>query len=195
MCRPAEVAITLAPLGIVLTLISSWMGRLSDRFGPGPLITIGSAIVALSFAGMALAAPSHSIWLAMVPLTTLLGIGMSFVVSPLSTAVMTSLPDSETGIASGVNNAVARVAGLLAVAIGGGLAGVVFERALGGAAELPIFFGLSPETSLDAATEAVRVAASDAAFSAVAWLMAVLSAVSAVIAWLTLQRGPAKAAT
>ena len=125
------------------------MGRLSDRFGPGPADHIGSGIVALSFAGMATGGAAHSIWFAMVPLTTLLGIGMSFVVSPLSTAVMTSLADSETGIASGVNNAVARVAGLLAVAIGGGLAGVVFERALGGAAELPIFFGLAPETALD----------------------------------------------
>jgi hypothetical protein len=113
---------------------------------------------------------------------------MSLVVSPLSTAVMTSLSDADTGIASGVNNAVARVAGLLAVAIGGGIAAFVFERALGGAAEQAVFFGLVPETELDAATEAARVAATDAAFSAVAWVMAALSAVSAVIAWLTLEK-------
>jgi hypothetical protein len=119
---------------------------------------------------------------------TLLGLGMSLVVSPLSTAVMTSLSDADTGIASGVNNAVARVAGLLAVAIGGGIAAFVFERALGGAAEQAVFFGLVPETELDAATEAARIAATDAAFSAVAWVMAALSAVSAVIAWLTLER-------
>jgi hypothetical protein len=128
------------------------------------------------------------VWFVLIPLMTLMGLGMSLVVSPLSTAVMTALSDKDTGIASGVNNAVARVAGLLAVAIGGGVAAIVFEQSLGPAAEQAIFFGLSPETPLDAVSEATRVAATDAAFAAVAYLMAVLSAGSAVIAWFTLEK-------
>jgi MFS family permease len=145
-------------------------------------------LVAIAFALMGLTAPLHNVWFVLIPLTTLFGLGMALVVSPLSTAVMTALDDKDTGIASGVNNAVARVAGLLAVAIGGGVAAIVFEQALGPAAEQAIFFGLVPDAALDAEVEAVRVAATDAAFAAVAYLMAALSAVSAVIAWFTLEK-------
>ena len=141
---PAIVSIALSPLGIVLTLLSSHAGKYADRFGPGPLIAAGSVIVAIAFALMGLTAPLHNVWFVLIPLMTLMGLGMSLVVSPLSTAVMTSLSDKDTGIASGVNNAVARVAGLLAVAIGGGVAAIVFEQSLGPAAEQAIFFGLSP---------------------------------------------------
>ena len=186
---PAQVAVALLPLGIVLTLMSSWSGRLSDRVGPGPLIAGGSVLVAMSFAGMALTAPLQNVWFAVVPMMILLGIGMGFVVSPLSTAVMTALPDSDTGVASGVNNAVARVAGLLAVAILGGIVTVVFERTLGAAAELPIFFGVAPESALDPAADTARITATNAAFSAIAWVTAALSLASAAIAWLTLNRG------
>jgi EmrB/QacA subfamily drug resistance transporter len=185
---PAEVSIALAPLGIALTILSSWTGRLSDRFGPGPPIAGGSLLVAAGFAGMALLVHTQSLWFGIVPMMILMGIGMGFVVSPLSTAVMTSLKDSESGIASGVNNAVARVAGLLAVAIAGGVAAFVFERSLGSAAELPIFFGLPPETPLAPDIEAARVAATNSAFAAIGWLTAGLSVVSAIIAWLTLER-------
>lgn len=184
----AEVSVALAPLGIALTLLSTWAGRLADRFGPGPPIAGGSLIVAAGFAGMALLVHTQSIWFGIVPMMIVMGVGMGFVVSPLSTAVMTSVDDDDTGTASGVNNAVARVAGLLAVAVGGGVVAVVFEQALGGAAELPVFFGLAPDEPLDPATEAVRVAATNTAFSAVAWLTAALSIASAAIAWLTLER-------
>ena len=108
------------------------------------MIAGGATIVAVAFALMGLLAPLQNIWLAVLPCTILLGLGMSGVVSPLSTAVMTSVEDRDTGLASGVNNAVARVAGLLAVALMGGVAAFVFERALGSAAELPLFFGMQP---------------------------------------------------
>lgn len=185
---PAEVSLALAPLGIALTLMSSWSGRLADRHGPGAPIAGGAVLVALAFAGIAALSPIHSVWLVIVPLMVLMGIGMGFVVSPLSTAVMTSLSDSDGGIASGVNNAVARVAGLLAVAALGGVAALVFERALGPAAEQAIFFGLMPDRALDPPSEAARIAATDAAFSVIGWTTAALSAVSALIAWLTLER-------
>src|SRR5690606_5887680 len=109
----AEVSVALAPLGIALTVLSSWAGRLADRFGPGPIIAGGSLVVAGGFAGMALLVHTESIWFGIMPMMVVMGVGMGFVVSPLSTAVMTSVEDSDTGVASGVNNAVARVAGLL----------------------------------------------------------------------------------
>jgi EmrB/QacA subfamily drug resistance transporter len=184
----AEVSIVFLPLGILLTVLSPSAGMLADRFGPGPMIAGGATIVAIAFALMGLLAPLQNIWLAVLPCMILLGLGMSGVVSPLSTAVMTSVEDRDTGLASGVNNAVARVAGLLAVALMGGVAAFVFERTLGTAAELPLYFGIKPEEPLGAEAEAARIAASNAAFSAIAYANAALALVSAVIAWFTQDR-------
>jgi EmrB/QacA subfamily drug resistance transporter len=184
----AEVSIVFLPLGILLTVLSPSAGTLADRFGPGPMIAGGATIVAIAFALMGLLAPLQNIWLAVLPCMILLGLGMSGVVSPLSTAVMTSVEDRDTGLASGVNNAVARVAGLLAVALMGGVAAFVFERTLGTAAELPLYFGIKPEEPLGAEAEAARIAASNAAFSAIAYANAALALVSAVIAWFTQDR-------
>lgn len=181
----AEVSIAFLPFGIALTVLSPYAGRLADKVGPGPMITVGAVIVAISFALLGLLAPLQDVWLGVLPLTILMGIGMSAVVSPLSTAVMTSVADRDTGLASGVNNAVARVAGLLAVALMGGVAAFVFERALGGFAELPVFFGMQPDTALAADAEAVRLVANNAAFGAIAYCNAALALLSAVIAWFT----------
>jgi EmrB/QacA subfamily drug resistance transporter len=181
----AEVSIAFLPFGIALTLLSSTAGKLSDRIGPGPMLTIGAVIVAIGFVLLGLLAPLRSVWFGVLPAIIVMGLGMSAVVSPLSTAVMTSVDDRDTGLASGVNNAVARVAGLLAVALMGGVAAYVFERALGSYAELPLYFGLQPESPIDAAAETARVAANTAAFSTIAYINAVLALVSAAIAWFT----------
>jgi EmrB/QacA subfamily drug resistance transporter len=184
---PATVSLALLPLGITLTALSSFSGKWADQVGPAPLIALGSLIVALAFAGLGVTAPLHAVWLAVVPCIGLLGLGMGLVVSPLSTAVMTSVDDSDTGVASGVNNAVARVAGLVAVALLGAIVAMVFERGLGEAAELPIFFGLAAQ-GLTPEQEALRTGATDAAFAAVCYITAALSLVSAVVGWLTLER-------
>lgn len=185
---PAEVSLMLLPLGIALTILSPFAGTWSDRIGPGPMIAIGSFVVAVSFALMGATAPLHNLWFVLLPLNVLFGIGMGFVVSPLSTAVMTSVEDHDTGVASGVNNAVARVAGLFAVATMGAVAAIVFQRTLGSFAEQAIFFGGVPDAPIDAATEAARVASTDAAFAAIAYICAVLAVVSGIIAWFTQER-------
>lgn len=188
---PAIVSIALAPLGVAITLVSSVSGRLADRFGPAPLIAAGSILVAIGFGGVGLTAPLMEVWFVLLPLMAVFGVGMALVVSPLSTAVMTALDDSESGIASGVNNAVSRVAGLLAVAIMGGVASVTFQAGLGDLAGGTIGFGVAPETPLDPEAEAVRIAASNAALGAVCAGTAALSLLSAATAWLTLRHGPA----
>jgi EmrB/QacA subfamily drug resistance transporter len=184
---PATVSLVLLPLGISLTLLSSLSGKWADRYGPGPLIAAGSLLVAGAFALLGVTAPLHAVWSAVLPSIVLLGLGMGLVVSPLSTAVMTSVGDGDTGVASGVNNAVARVAGLVAVALLGAVVATVFERNLGAAAELPIFFGVVTD-GLSAEEEGLRLVATDAAFAAVAYITAALSVVSAAVAWLTLER-------
>jgi EmrB/QacA subfamily drug resistance transporter len=179
---PSEVSVVLLPLGIMLTLLSPIAGRFSDRLGQGPMIAAGASLVALSFLGLGIFSGVHSIWLMVLPLMVLFGLGMSLVVSPLSTAVMTSVEDRNTGTASGINNAVARVAGLLAVATMGGLAAFVFTWTLGGDAGglsfgAPVEGGPTPEASL----------ATDRAFAAIAYVTAALSLLSGVIAWFTLE--------
>lgn len=185
---PAQVAFAFLPFGIILTILSSFSGRWADRLGAGPLIAAGSVLVAVAFAALGLTAPWQNVWFGVVPSIIVLGLGMGLVVSPLSTAVMTSVDDADTGVASGVNNAVSRVAGLVAVAFMGAVIAGVFEAALGAAAELPIFFGLPPGPGLSAEAEAVRVSATDTAFATAAYITAVMALISAAIAWFTLER-------
>jgi len=184
---PAQVSMVMLPFAVAISLLSGLSGQWADRFGAGPLITLGALLVGLAFAGLAVTAPLQQVWLAVLPLMSVAGVGMALVVSPLSTAVMTAVDDDDTGIASGTNNAVSRVAGLVAVAAMGVLAALVFERALGGAAELPVYFGL-PANGLNPAEEAIRQAATNTAFSAIALLNAALCMVAALVAWLTLER-------
>lgn len=188
---PAEVAIAMLPLGIALTLLSAPAGRLTDRVGPGPVLTVGALIVALSFALLGVTAGLHQVWLGVMPLMILFGIGMSGIAGPISTAVMSAAPVGETGKASAINNAVARVAGLMAIAVMGSLAALVFAGQAGDAGN----FGVPVETSeISSALDAQRIAATDLAFAIVAYACAALALGGAVLSWLTLRLGPASSA-
>ena len=176
------------PMSALLALLSGPVGKLSDRIGPRLPMAGGSAVVAVSFAGLALMseAGAHAFWLGVFPLMVLLGLGMSLVVSPLSVAVMTAIDDEDTGAASGINNAVARIAGLVAVAALGTVValryGAVIEVA--GAGGLPEF-GEPAGSGLSAEMEAARVLASDKAFAAAAWISAACCLIAAGVAWIT----------
>mgnify|MGYP001557259439 CR=1 FL=1 len=97
-------------------------------------------------------------------------------------AVMNATPDTDTGLASGVNNAVARAAGLMAVAALGAAAGLVFKGMMGVSAAM-VSFGVSPDRMLDEATEAARVAATNSAFAVVATVASAACLLAALIAW------------
>lgn len=183
------------PLSLAIALLSGPVGRLSDRIGPRLPIAAGSLIVAAAFAGLAfvIGAGLHWFWTGVFPLMILMGLGMALVVSPLSTAVMTAVDDSDTGAASGINNAVSRVAGLIAVAAMGSVIAYRYAAMLpeAGGAGLP-GFGEPPPAGLSSDLEAARLAASDAAFAAVAWATAALCVLSAVTAWLTISGSGAR---
>ncbi|TPJ42330.1 MFS transporter [Mesorhizobium sp. B2-5-13] len=182
----AEVGFIFLPLSALIALLSGPVGQWSDRIGPRFPIAAGSLVVAIAFAGLALFtyAGFHNFWTGTFPLMAVMGLGMALVVSPLSTAIMTSVEDKDTGAASGINNAVSRVGGLIAVAAMGSLAAWVYALGVGHASGIP-GFGEPPPAGLAADINAIRVAAGDSAFAAVAVVTALLCLLSAIVAWIT----------
>lgn len=108
------------PFTLVLGVLSRWSGRLVDRFGARWPLIIGSVIAALGFALLAVVSGEQRYWVYLLSMVVL-GFGNAITVVPLTTTVINSVQERETGEASGINNAVAAVASLLVVAVLGTL--------------------------------------------------------------------------
>jgi EmrB/QacA subfamily drug resistance transporter len=105
------------PMILLLFFLSRWSGGLIARYGPrGPLV-IGPVVAALGFALFAVPSVGDTYWRAFFPAVMVLGFGMAITVAPLTTVVMNSISPDRVGTASGINNAVARVSGVLAIAV------------------------------------------------------------------------------
>ena len=109
----------LLPFILLFSFLSRWAGGLVERWGPKRPLVIGPLIVGLAFVLLSLPARGGSYWTTFFPGIVLLGLGMAMSVAPLTTVVMTSVSADRGGVASGVNNAVARMAALLAIAVFG----------------------------------------------------------------------------
>jgi EmrB/QacA subfamily drug resistance transporter len=201
------------PMTALIFALSGWAGGVADRRGPRLPLVVGPTIAAAGFALFALLAGDGRYWTGVLPPVALLGLGMAITVAPLTAAVMGAADARQAGVASGINNAVSRVGGLVAVAALGLLITAVFSARLEAAladldlpaaarstieAERIRLAATTPPSGLDAAlAAAVRGAVADAFVAGYRWVMAAgaaLALASALVAAATLAgHGPARA--
>jgi EmrB/QacA subfamily drug resistance transporter len=146
---PAQAGAALLPFILIMFALSRFSGGLVARLGPRRPLVLGAVLAALGFVAFALAGVGRSYWVSFFPAAVLLGLGGAAFVAPLTTTVMDSAPTEHSGVASGINNALSRASGLIAIAaLGIALAGG-FDRAFAGA------FGHGP--AISNATRAILV--------------------------------------
>jgi EmrB/QacA subfamily drug resistance transporter len=113
---PAFAGAALLPMIVILATTSRLSGGLVARVGARVPLTLGAALAACGFAIFAFVGVGHPYWLTFLPGSIVLGSGITLMVAPLTTIVMDAVETSHAGIASGINNAVARTSGLVAIA-------------------------------------------------------------------------------
>jgi EmrB/QacA subfamily drug resistance transporter len=114
---PAEAGAALLPFTVVVFALSRWTGSLVQRIGAKIPLVIGPIVVGIGFVLFSLQGIGGTYWTTWFPCVVVLALGMALVIAPLTTAVMNALGSMRSGVASGVNNAVARTGGLLAIAV------------------------------------------------------------------------------
>lgn len=192
---------SLLPFIVIMFSLSRWTGQLVDRVGARLPLVVGPLIAAAGFVLYAVPGVGDSYWTTFFPASCVLGFGMSIVVAPLTTTVMNALSPSLAGTASGVNNAVARTAGLLAIAVFGAVLAHVFDSTLDArlaTLDLPgdvtaqIVGQKAKMAGIQVADAAARRAIDDAfvaGFRAVMLVSAGLAALSAIVTAFALRGG------
>ncbi|HSD46562.1 MAG TPA: MFS transporter [Pyrinomonadaceae bacterium] len=194
---------SLLPFVVILFSLSRWSGGLIKRWGARLPLIIGPAIAAIGFALFALPGVNRNYWTSFFPAVVVLGLGMAITIAPLTTTVMGSVSEEQAGIASGINNAVSRTAGLLAIAVFGVVILFGFSNQLASRLnQLGIdeqlkssvyeqrvkLAGLQiPETSNPVAHEQLKQAVADSfvfGFRLIMWISAALALASALSSWL-----------
>ena len=114
---PLESGVALLPITVIMLVFSARSGRLASRIGPRLQMTVGPLVVGVGLALMVLVTHGHNYLLWVLPAVLVLGAGLATTVAPLTATAMSSATQEHAGLASAVNNDVARVGGLLAVAV------------------------------------------------------------------------------
>jgi EmrB/QacA subfamily drug resistance transporter len=197
-----EAGAALLPLILLVFVLSRWSGGLIVKYGARLPLIVGPLIAGTGFGLLTRAGTGGSYWSTVFPAVVVLGFGLAVSVAPLTTTVMSSIDQSRAGVASGINNAMSRVAGLLAIAV----LGVVFaasfnrrmERGLDG-------LGLPPAERQAVEAQSTRLAAATSddirvrrlinesfvgAYGVVLWIAVGLSAASALSAAVLIESKP-----
>jgi EmrB/QacA subfamily drug resistance transporter len=191
-----EAGAAFLPFVVIMFLLSRWAGSLVERYGSRLPLAVGPLVTACGFVLFAIARQGHSYWTSVFPAVVVLGFGMTISVAPLTTTVMNSVPETESGLASGVNNAVSRLASLLAVAVLGALLVSIFNHALDrqlGTMQLSVDARaevdaarsqLAAMRSGDPAIQSAVTAAFVHGYKTVIWIAAVSTALGGIFAFL-----------
>jgi EmrB/QacA subfamily drug resistance transporter len=159
---PLRAGISTLPITLSMLFLAARGGALAARIGPRVPMTVGPLVMACGTLLLLRVGPGVDYWTDVLPGLTVFGLGLAMMVAPLTATVLASAPDEHAGIASGVNNAVARSGSLLAVAA------------------LPVAVGLS-------GAEYADPVAFDAAYGSAVVVCAVLLAVGGLLSWLTIR--------
>jgi predicted MFS family arabinose efflux permease len=171
------------PFALIMGFGASLAGTLSDRFGPRLSLTVGPVIAACGLTLLAFVKFGGFYWTGLFPALSMLAIGMTITVPPLTSTVMASVGEAHAGIASGVNNAVARVAGLFAVAaLGAGLFASFSYSLAAPAAHANET--LNAVQAGQAGVDEVAVAAFERALRLVMLVAALCAALGGIVGWL-----------
>jgi EmrB/QacA subfamily drug resistance transporter len=128
--RALQAGLALMPSTVVMFLLSKRMGRLADRFGPRLFMGLGPLTAAIGLALMQRLNAHLNYFTDLLPALLVFSIGLSSTVAPLTATVLSDAEESNAGIASGINNAIARVAGLLSIAAIGAVLSAQFNSGL-----------------------------------------------------------------
>jgi hypothetical protein len=145
------------PAILILFALSRWTGGFAGKYGARWPLTIGPALAAMGMLLLARPGIGGSYWTTFFPAAVVFGVGMAVTVPPLTTAVMGAVSRHQVGIASGINNAVARTASLVAVAVFGVIVSTVFGQSL--ATQLDAMPDLQPEIRADVEARQAELAA------------------------------------
>jgi MFS family permease len=175
------------PFAVIMGFGASFAGTIADRLGPRLLLTVGPMVAACGLAMLAFADLRQPYWVGVLPPMFLLGVGMAITVPPLTSTVMGAAGEARAGIASGVNNAVARVAGLLAIAALGVVLFATFLYHLAGTTPGQANEVLSAVMSGQPGTNAEAMAAFERALRAIMLAPASCAALSGLAGWVWIE--------
>ena len=118
-----QAGLATLPLPVLSFFLAGRFGALAGKYGPRAFMAVGPLVAAVGYAWMTMAREPFNFWTQMLPGLVVFGLGLSITVSPLTAAILSAVDPAQSGIGSAINNAVSRIAGLIAVALTGVIIG------------------------------------------------------------------------